>query len=86
MLNSKAGSYQPLCLLSHDVINKVSVIIGNCDLLTKEAVDGSEEARRLLLIRDVAKSIAEQLNQHHCEIEAMIRTLTTQDRSAAKVG
>jgi len=85
MLTPKAGSYQPLCLLSHDLINKASVIVGNCDLLTKEAPVGSEQAKRLFLIRDVAKSMVQQLNQHQCEMEIRIRTVPTSDRELVKV-
>ena len=85
MLKPKAVSYQPLCLLSHDLINKVSVIVGHCDLLSKEVREGSEQARRLLSIREVAKSIAQQINQHQCEIEVRNRTAAAHDQEVAKV-
>jgi len=83
MLQSKAGRYQPLCLLSHDLLNQLAVIVGNCDLLSKEAPAGSESARRLFRIRQVAKEMAEQLNQHQCDIDARIRAAMP-DRSVAE--
>ena len=57
MLKSKTGSFEPWCQLSHDLINQLSIIVGNCDLLSKEALEGSEYARRLFLIREVAKDM-----------------------------
>jgi len=85
MLKLRAGSYQPLCVLSHDLLNQLAVIVGNCDLLSKDAPEGSENARRLLLIRKVAKEMAAQLNQHQCKIDARTRTASTQDRSVAEL-
>jgi len=85
MLKLRAGSYQPLCLLSHDLLNQLAVIVGNCDLLSKEAPEGSENARRLLLIRKVAQDMAAQLNQHQCHIDAKIRAAAIQDPSIAEV-
>jgi hypothetical protein len=87
MLQSKVGSFQPLCQLSHDLINQLSVIVGNCDLLSKEALEGSEYARRLFLIREVAKEMAKQLNQHECNVDARIRPAPAIcDGSIAKTG
>jgi len=85
MLKLRAGSYQPLCQLSHDLLNQLAVIVGNCDLLSKEAPEGSENARRLLLIGKVAKEMAAQLNQHQCKIDARIRAAAIQDRSIEEV-
>jgi len=86
MLKSKLESYQPLCLLSHDLINQLSVIVGHCDLLSKEVPAGSENARRLFLIREAAKEMAKRLNQHQCNMDARIRAAAIQDQSLAKVG
>ena len=82
MLKSNPGNYQPFCELSHELINQLSIIVGNCDLLSKEALEGSEYARRLFLIREVAKDMARQLNQHQCQVEARIQA--GQDQSVAK--
>jgi hypothetical protein len=62
------GCHEPACLLAHDLVNKLSVIIGNCDLLISEQVQpGSECAKRLRLIQDVALGIARELNEHQLE-------------------
>ncbi len=86
MLKTRAGSYQPLCLLSHDLINQLAVIIGNCDLVSKEAPEGSERARRLSLIREVAKKMAKQLHQHECNVDARIRPAAIHNDSIEKTG
>jgi hypothetical protein len=75
----RMDTYRPLCVLSHDLVNKLSAIIGHCDLLSKEAEVDSECARRLLLIRQIANSMAEQINQHQCDLEDRIRTAAIQE-------
>jgi|SRR5271165_3434476 len=85
MWTSKAGKYQPLCQVSHDLLNQLAVIVGNCDLLSKEAPEGSENGRRLLRIREVAKEMAAQLSHHQCDIDARIRAAAMQDQSLSEV-
>ena len=63
----------PACLLAHDLVNKLAVIIGYCELLDKNVELGSECAKRLVLIRKVAEVMAEEVNQHQCEISDAIR-------------
>ncbi|MFZ0954583.1 MAG: hypothetical protein WAN17_20105 [Candidatus Sulfotelmatobacter sp.] len=72
MVKSSGGCHGP-CLLAHDLVNKLSVIIGNCDLLVKHVESGSECANRLDLIRNVARGMAKELNQHQCELSEVIR-------------
>jgi hypothetical protein len=67
MENSTRGCHEPACLLAHDLVNKLSVIIGNCDLMTEQVQAGSECAKRLRLIHDVAQGIARELNEHQLE-------------------
>jgi hypothetical protein len=86
MLKSKTGSFEPWCQLSHDLINQLSIIVGNCDLLSKEALEGSEYARRLFLIREVAKDMAQQLHLHEYNVDARIRPAAIHDGSIAKTG
>jgi hypothetical protein len=59
---------QPLCCLAHDLINKMSVIVGFCDLLNEKAQD-DESAKRLALIHDIAESAAKELVRHQCQLQ-----------------
>jgi|HubBroStandDraft_1064217.scaffolds.fasta_scaffold00024_62 hypothetical protein len=65
---STQGYHEPDCVLAHDIVNKLSVIIGNCDLLSEQVQPGSEFAKRLRLIHDVAQGIARELNEHQVEL------------------
>lgn len=72
-MQSNVGCHEPSCLLSHVLVNKLSVIIGNCELLEEQAQAGSECAKRLGLIRDVAQEMAEELNKHQCKLSEVVR-------------
>jgi len=59
---------QPTCIMAHDLLNKLTVIIGGCDLLEEKASD-SECVRLILAIRDSAKAMADELKQHQCDLD-----------------
>ena len=65
--------YRPGCLLAHSLVNKLSIIVGQCDLLHEKAPEDPECLRRLLIIRDLAKSIAKELNEHQCHLDEITR-------------
>jgi hypothetical protein len=67
------GQYQPTCLLAHSLINKLSIIVGRCDLLREEALEESECYQSLMSIQEVARSMAEEITQHQCKLEAIAR-------------
>jgi hypothetical protein len=48
-------------MLAHDLLNRLSVIIGSCDLVTGKIQEGSELAARLSAIREAAQSMAAEL-------------------------
>jgi hypothetical protein len=60
-------------MVAHDLINQFSDIIGHCDLLIEETEQGTEHARRLTLIRDIAKGAAKELAEHQRQLEAETR-------------
>jgi hypothetical protein len=68
-----AENYQPGCLLAHDLLNKLTTILGACELLKDKAESDPECMRRLLTIKDTAKSIATDLQQHQCHLEDAVR-------------
>jgi len=45
------GKYQPSCLLAHELVNKLSVVVGYCDLLRDHVPDDSPGQVQLRKIR-----------------------------------
>lgn len=60
--------YQTECPLAHDLINKLAVIVGNCDLLVERIPETSPLWYRMLLVRDLAKSVGQELGQLQCDL------------------
>jgi hypothetical protein len=76
---SKAERHQPM--VAHDLVNKLSIIIGNCHLLNEMTEPGTEYARRLALIRDTAESAVKELTEQ-LEIAAEIGRSGTEPQLA----
>ncbi len=74
---------EPAYLLAHKLIDKLAIIVGNCDLLSAQAQAGSECAKRLDLIRDVAKGIAKELQQDECQLLEAARSVGRQKHYVA---
>jgi hypothetical protein len=60
-------------LLAHELVNKLSVVVGYCDLLRDHVPDDSPGQVLLRKIREMAKTMAEELNAHQCSIETLTR-------------
>lgn len=58
---------------AHILISKLSVIVGQCDLLIEELPEDSEHKDRLLAIRDVAHSAAEDIRTCQRDLDSMLR-------------
>jgi hypothetical protein len=55
--------------LAHDLNNKLSVIVANCDmLLTGERALDEEMAQRILQIKAAAVSMANQIQKRQCPL------------------
>jgi hypothetical protein len=73
------GSYQPSCASAHDMINQLSNIVGNCELLRDELPKDAACSKRLRLIQDVAKSGAEELKSHQRILDRLSLRCETAD-------
>jgi len=85
MEKSDLGKYQPSCLLAHGLVNKLSIIVGYCDLLKDHAPDDSVCQKQLHAIREVAKEMATELNQHQCAIDAATREVVSKSLQSISV-
>ncbi len=74
--------HHPICMMAHDLINSLSVIVGNCDLLKQ--LDQPEDATaRLTRIRDTATQMAETLREHQCHMAVLMRGISPLEEKAA---
>jgi hypothetical protein len=81
-MQSNLEKHEPACLLAHDLVNKLSAIIGYCDLLIEKAEENTECAKRLSLIRKFAQSAAKELADHQCQLSSVIRSAKAQKHLA----
>jgi hypothetical protein len=65
--------HEPACMVAHNMVNILSDIIGHCDLLSEKIEQGTEAARGLATVRDLAESAVKQLTEHQQEIAAESR-------------
>ncbi len=72
-MQSKRENHHPTCTIVHTFLNKLSVIVGNCDLLIEKMEPGSEHVRRLAVIREVAETAAKEIVGHQRQVEAEAR-------------
>jgi hypothetical protein len=61
---------EPASVIVHNLINKLTAIVGHSDLLIESTERGTEYARWLTLIRDLAESAAKELVEHRRRTEA----------------
>ena len=79
-MKSRAERHQPACMVAHQMISKLGAIIGYCDLLIETTEKGTEQARRLGMIREIAETGVKEMVEHEREVEA--DTLKTEKRKA----
>lgn len=61
--------HEPTSIVAHNLVNKLSAIVGFCDLLYEKAEKDAdpESTKRIALIHDLAKSAAQELIEHQSE-------------------
>jgi len=72
------------CFLSHDIVNKLAAIIGQCDILETEGAT-AECLSRLSKIRNLAQAASTILNTRSCEVQALKRLSELEQDSANEV-
>lgn len=73
----KGNGNTPTCLLSHTFLNKLSVIIGSCDIaLEQMKIDNTTETqaqRRVIVVRQMAWELVAEVREHGCELDRTSR-------------
>jgi len=76
MVKKTGGTLRPMCFLSHTLLNKLSAIVGNCEIVreraSKSGHSDSECLRRIDAIHQIARAMADELNEHECEFDAVM--------------
>ncbi|MBZ5688320.1 MAG: hypothetical protein LAP86_25155 [Acidobacteriia bacterium] len=73
-MKSNDTPHQPACLFAHDLINKLAVIVGFCDLLSDKLGQDAKSVKQLNMIRDIAASTAKDLGTRGCSLTQTART------------
>ncbi len=68
--------YRLSCALGHDIINKMSAIVGYTELL-EDKTESRESRKRLLMIRSIAVSTADQIQCHVCHLDPIAKAAIT---------
>lgn len=83
-MQSKEKWHQPTYLVVHDLVNKLSGIIGHCDLLLEKAVPGTEYEKRLALICDLAHATVNELTTHRRQLSAALQSDAVRSKGTKK--
>ena len=62
------------CSLAYELIDKLTIIVGNCDLLREQMETGSVDSKRLDSIRGMAKEITKELSECQCRLLEAVRS------------
>jgi len=68
MEQSSGSKYQPECPIAHDLINKLSVIVGYCDLMVKTIPEDSPLLKQIQAVQDIAEAMTADLVKFQCEL------------------
>src|ERR1700684_201752 len=71
-------------LVVHDLVNKLAVIVGHCDLLSDHLTDGSQCAKRVSAVQEIAREIAKELNEYHGQVLEATRSAGTEELNIAR--
>ena len=64
---------EPAYMEAHHLVNQLSAIVGHCDLLIEMTEKGTEQARHMAMIRDIAITAVKELIEHQHQLKAEAR-------------
>jgi signal transduction histidine kinase len=54
------------CLLAHDLINDLSVILGRCELLSELKTENADVAKHLQMLQEAAQHMLTKISERPC--------------------
>jgi hypothetical protein len=70
MEKSVDGRLELTLPMLRDLVNKLAVISGYCDLLGDDLKEGSQCAKRVGAIQEITREMAKELNEYQCRLLA----------------
>jgi hypothetical protein len=67
---------EPACVLAHDLIDKLSVIVGYCEMMKEEDRNGSKSNERLDRMHTMDLDMVEKLRNRQCKLAEAIENGT----------
>lgn len=61
-------SHCPACIFAHELVNKLAVIVGRCQLIQDPAQSEEARSKHVSQIHEAAKSACEMLQHHNCQL------------------
>jgi hypothetical protein len=80
------GAYDRLCVLAHDLNNKLSIIVGECELLSEHDEVTPGCAQRLARIKELAIAMSNRINSSDCRMIAAGEEQRKSTAAPASVG
>jgi hypothetical protein len=68
---------------ARDLVNKLAVISGHCDLISDRLKAGSQCAKRVGAIQEIVRGMAKELNEYQCHLWESARSTEMQKRDVA---
>ncbi|MGA7523533.1 MAG: hypothetical protein WBW84_13840 [Acidobacteriaceae bacterium] len=65
---------EPMCALAHELLNKLTTVIAECEMLLLED-HGCPGAHRVQVIKEMSVEMAAHLSRHQCQITELLRAL-----------
>ena len=67
----------------HDLVNKLAVIVGHCDLLSEHLKGGSQCAKRVGAIQEIARDMGKELKEYQCQLSESGRSARIEELDVA---
>lgn len=77
MSKATGERHKPKCLLSHELFNKLSVVIGSCQIVRERMEElkytDSQCQHHIEVLEKIARAMADDLRKHACELDAALK-------------
>jgi hypothetical protein len=68
-----SGAVTPSCCLAHDLLNKLTAILAECELLQSESPTPAA-SQRVRVIQELARQIGQTVVHHQCTLDEILRS------------
>ena len=76
----------PVCPVVHTLLDRLTIIVGHCELLGATASADSPSSKHLQIIQQAAQSMAVDLKDYQCELIALRKHQEKGNRQHERLG